>query len=100
MASYWLQVVTRPPRFPEDNAWLFPHGSASQSMGVIAHFAWQFLSTASYFGVSVVLLIMSFWTKPKYFPQLRQSGTYVLKDCIFLTYCKFINFSGSLSVMN
>ena len=43
MASYWLQVVTWPPIFPEDNAWLFPHGSASQSVGVIAHFAWQLL---------------------------------------------------------
>ena len=25
MASYWLQVVTRPPRLPKDNAWIFPH---------------------------------------------------------------------------
>ena len=71
MASYWLQVVTRPPRLPEDSAWLFPHGSASQSVGVIAHFAWQFLSTASNFGVPMVLLTMSFWDEPKYFPQLR-----------------------------
>ena len=39
MDSYWLQVVTRPPRLPEDSAWLFPHRSASQSMGVVAHFA-------------------------------------------------------------
>ena len=33
------------------------------------------------FGVLVVLLTMSFCAKPKYFPQLKQSGTYVLKDC-------------------
>ena len=26
VASYWLQVVTRPPRLPEDGAWIFPHG--------------------------------------------------------------------------
>ena len=26
MASYWLKVVSRPPRLLEDNAWIFPHG--------------------------------------------------------------------------
>ena len=26
LASYWLQVVTWPPRLPEDSAWFFPHG--------------------------------------------------------------------------
>ena len=26
MASYWLKVVSRPPRLPEDNTWLVPHG--------------------------------------------------------------------------
>ena len=25
VASYWLQVVTRPPRLLEDSAWLVPH---------------------------------------------------------------------------
>ena len=25
VASYWLQVVTRPPRLPEDSTWLVPH---------------------------------------------------------------------------
>ena len=25
VAYYWLKVVTRPPRFPEDSAWLVPH---------------------------------------------------------------------------
>ena len=25
MDSHWLQVVSRPPRLPEDNAWIFPH---------------------------------------------------------------------------
>ena len=25
MDFYWLKVVSRPPRFPEDNAWLVPH---------------------------------------------------------------------------
>ena len=25
VASYWLQVVTRPPRLPKDSAWLVPH---------------------------------------------------------------------------
>ena len=53
-------------------------------MGVIARFAWQFLSVASYFGVPVVLLTMIFWAEPKYFPRLRQSETYVLKDYRFL----------------
>ena len=84
MASYWLQVVTRPPRLPEDNAWLFPHGRSTQSVGVVARFAWQFLLAANYFGVPVVLLTMSFWDEPKYFPRLKQSGTYVLKDCRFV----------------
>ena len=81
MASYWLKVVTRPPRLPKDSACLFPHGSASQSVGVVARFTWKFLLVASYFGIPVVLLTMNFWAEPKYFPQLRQSGTYVLKDC-------------------
>ena len=26
MASYWLKVVSWPPRLPEDSAWLVPHG--------------------------------------------------------------------------
>ena len=26
MASYWLKVVSRPPRLLEDSAWLVPHG--------------------------------------------------------------------------
>ena len=26
IASYWLKVVSQPPRLPEDNAWLVPHG--------------------------------------------------------------------------
>ena len=61
----------------------FLMGVSTQSMGVIACFTWKLLSVASYFGVPVVLLTMSFWVDPKYFPWLRQSGTYVLKDCIF-----------------
>ena len=74
MASYWLQVVTQPPRLPGDSAWLFPHESGSQSVGTVA--------AARYFGVPMVLLTMSFWAEPKYFPWLRQSGTYVLFDLV------------------
>ena len=40
-------------------------------VGVVARFAWQFLSVANYFGVPVVLLTMSFWDEPNYFPWLR-----------------------------
>ena len=79
MASYWLQVVTRSPRLPEDNTWLFPHRRSSQSVVVITCFASQLLSAAIYFGVPVVLLTMSLRAEPKYFPWLRQLGTYVLK---------------------
>ena len=25
VASYWMKVVTRPPRMPKDSAWLVPH---------------------------------------------------------------------------
>ena len=25
VASYWLKVVSRPPRLPKDSAWLVPH---------------------------------------------------------------------------
>ena len=25
MASYWMKVVSQPPRLPEDSAWLVPH---------------------------------------------------------------------------
>ena len=59
----------------------FLMGVSTRSVGVIAYFAWRFLSTTGYFGVPVVLLIMSFRVKPKYFPRLRQSRSYVLKDC-------------------
>ena len=45
----------------------------------------KFLSAASYFGIPVVLLTMSFWDEPNYLSWLRQPGTYVLKVCIFLT---------------
>ena len=67
MASYWLQVVTRPLRLLEDSAWIFSHGRSTQSVGVVSHFTWQFLLAASYFGVLVVLLTMSFLENPKYF---------------------------------
>ena len=40
IASYWLQVVTQPPRLLGDSAWLFPDGSASQLVGVVARFTW------------------------------------------------------------
>ena len=83
MASYWLKVVSRPPRLLEDSAWLFPHKCFYSIEGVIARFVWQFLLAANYFGVPVILLTMSFWAEPKYFPWLRQSGIYVLKDCRF-----------------
>ena len=29
MASYWLKVVSQPPRLTEDNAWLVPHGAST-----------------------------------------------------------------------
>ena len=47
---------------------VFLTGASTQSEGVVARFTWKFLSAASYFGVPVVLLIMSFWEDPKYFP--------------------------------
>ena len=71
MASYWLNVVSRPPRLPKDSTWIFPDSVSTQSMGVVALFAWKFLSATSYFGVPVVLLTISFWTEPKCFPRLR-----------------------------
>ena len=37
-------------------------------VGVVALFAWQVLSMASYFEVPVVLLTMSFRAMSKYFP--------------------------------
>ena len=58
---------------------LFLTSVSTQSKGFVAHFAWQFLSVANYFGVPVVLLTMSFWVDPKYFPHLKQSGTNFLK---------------------
>ena len=45
-------------------------------VGVIALFAWQVLLMASYFGVPMVLLTMSFRDMPKYFPQLSGWGLY------------------------
>ena len=45
-------------------------GNLVNLVGVLALFAWQVLSMASYFGVPVVLLTMSFRAMPKYFPQL------------------------------
>ena len=38
----------------------FLTGVSTQLEGVIARFAWQFLSAASYFGVPVIFLTMSF----------------------------------------
>ena len=49
---------------------LFLMGNSTQSEEVIVGFAWQFLSTTSYFRVPMVLFTMSFWENPKYFPQL------------------------------
>ena len=45
-------------------------GNLVNLVGVIALFTWQFLSMTSYFGVPVVLLIMSIRAMPKFFPQL------------------------------
>ena len=45
-------------------------GNLVNLVGVVALFAWQVLSMASYFRVPVVLLTMSFRDMPKYFPQL------------------------------
>ena len=56
-------------------------GVSTQSEGVVSHFTWKVLLAASYFGFPVVLLTMSFWEEPKYFPWLKQLGAYVLKDC-------------------
>ena len=43
-------------------------GNLVNLVGVIALFAWKVLSMASYFGVPVVLLTMSFRAMPKYSP--------------------------------
>ena len=40
MASYWLSVVTWPPRLPEDNAWIFPHTCFYSIGRVIVFFTW------------------------------------------------------------
>ena len=45
--SYWMQVVTQELRSPEDSARIFPHGISTQSVEVVARFAWQFLSAAN-----------------------------------------------------
>ena len=64
-----------------DNSWVTSQVELVNRVGVVALFTWHVLSMASYFGVLVVLLTMNFWPKPKYLPQLKQSGTYVLKYC-------------------
>ena len=46
-------------------------GNLVNSVGVVALFAWQVLSMASYFRVPMVILTMSFRVVPKYFPQLN-----------------------------
>ena len=45
-------------------------GNLVNLVGVVSLFAWHVLSMASYFGVPVVLLTMSFRDMPKYFLQL------------------------------
>ena len=62
------KIVTRPPRM--DSLVFLIGGYLVNPVGVVALFAWQVLSMASYFGVPVVLLTMSFRAIPKYFPQL------------------------------
>ena len=47
-------------------------GNLVNLVEVVALFAWQVLSMASYIRVPVVLLTMSFRAIPKYFPQLRK----------------------------
>ena len=55
--------------WPQMTALGLPHGwELVNQVGVITLFAWQVLSMASYFGVPVVLLTMSFSDIPKYFP--------------------------------
>ena len=47
-------------------------GNLVNLVGVVALFTWHVLLITNYFGVPVVLLIMSFREKPKYFPQLSR----------------------------
>ena len=79
----WIPIGCRWPLSHQDyqktTLGFFLMGISTQSVGVVARFAWQFLLAANYFGVPMVLLTMSFWAEPLYFPWLNQSGTYVLK---------------------
>ena len=51
-------------------------GNLVNLVGVVALSAWQVLLMASYMGVPVVLLTMSFRAMPKYFPQLSGQGLF------------------------
>ena len=54
-----------------DNSLVFlMGGNLVNLVGVVSLFTWKVLSMASYFGIHVVLLTMSFMDMPKYFPQL------------------------------
>ena len=75
----------------------FTDGNLVNLVGVVALFAWQVLSMASYFRVLVVLFTMIFRENPKFFPQLWQLGFMSQTECY---YVNLINFKVSLGVMN
>ena len=72
-------------------------GNLVNPVGVVSLFAWQVLSLASYFGVPVVLLIMSFRAKPKYFPQLLRMR---LMSQTKILLSKLVTVMVSVGVMN
>ena len=53
-------------------SWLSSHVELVNQIGFVALFTWQVHSMANYFGVPVVLLIMSVRAMPKHFPQLSE----------------------------
>jgi len=60
---------------PQTTALGLPHGwELVNQVGVVALFAWQVLSMASYFGVPVVLLTMSFRAYAQVLPTVKRIG--------------------------
>ena len=72
-------------------------GNLVNSVGVVTLFDWKVLSLASYFGVLVVLLIISFRENPKHFPQLLRLKLMSQTERLL---SKLVTFMVLLGVMN
>ena len=81
VASYWLKVVSRPPRLPEDSSWLVPHGCFYSIERGRCPFRLEIPLSDHLFWGSCGTPHNEFLGRAQVLPTVEAAGTYVLKYC-------------------